>query len=40
MLPKAYRFRILNASNDRTYNLQLYYAKSNADDVERERDSP
>jgi FtsP/CotA-like multicopper oxidase with cupredoxin domain len=27
---KAYRFRILNASNDRTYNLQLYYAKSNA----------
>ena len=26
---KAYRFRILNASNDRTYNLQLYYAKSN-----------
>ena len=28
--PKAYRFRILNASNDRTVNLQLYYAKSNA----------
>ena len=27
---KAYRFRILNASNDRTFNLQLYYAKSNA----------
>ena len=27
---KAYRFRILNASNDRTLNLQLYYAKSNA----------
>ena len=26
---KAYRFRILNASNDRTLNLQLYYAKSN-----------
>ena len=26
---KAYRFRILNASNDRTWNLQLYYAKSN-----------
>jgi FtsP/CotA-like multicopper oxidase with cupredoxin domain len=25
---KAYRFRILNASNDRTLNLQLYYAKS------------
>jgi FtsP/CotA-like multicopper oxidase with cupredoxin domain len=24
--PKAYRFRILNASNDRTLNLQLYYA--------------
>ena len=28
--PKAYRFRILNASNDRTLNLRLYYAKSNA----------
>ncbi len=28
--PKAYRFEILNASNDRTLNLQLYYAKSNA----------
>lgn len=28
--PKAYRFRILNASNDRTYNLQLYLAKSSA----------
>jgi len=28
--PKAYRFQILNASNDRTLNLQLYYAKSNA----------
>ncbi len=27
--PKAYRFRILNASNDRTLNLQLYFAKSN-----------
>jgi FtsP/CotA-like multicopper oxidase with cupredoxin domain len=27
---KAYRFRILNASNDRTLNLQFYYAKSNA----------
>ena len=26
---KAYRFRILNASNDRTLNLQLYFAKSN-----------
>ncbi|HMK44025.1 MAG TPA: hypothetical protein VK445_07805, partial [Dissulfurispiraceae bacterium] len=23
--PKAYRFRILNASNDRAWNLQLYY---------------
>ncbi len=23
---KAYRFRILNAANDRTWNLQLYYA--------------
>src|SRR5450759_619821 len=28
--PKTYRFRILNASNDRSLNLQLYYAKSNA----------
>jgi len=28
---KAYRFRILNASNDRFLNLQLYLAKSNAD---------
>ena len=28
--PKAYRFRILNASDDRTLNLQLYYAKSTA----------
>jgi FtsP/CotA-like multicopper oxidase with cupredoxin domain len=28
---KAYRFRILNASNDRSINLQLYYAKSNGD---------
>jgi FtsP/CotA-like multicopper oxidase with cupredoxin domain len=27
---KAYRFRILNASDERTLNLQLYYAKSNA----------
>jgi FtsP/CotA-like multicopper oxidase with cupredoxin domain len=27
--PKAYRFRILNASNDRFWNLQLYKAKSN-----------
>jgi FtsP/CotA-like multicopper oxidase with cupredoxin domain len=29
--PHAYRFRILNACNDRTLNLQLYYAGSNAD---------
>jgi FtsP/CotA-like multicopper oxidase with cupredoxin domain len=29
---KAYRFRILNASNDRTLNLQLYFAKSNTVD--------
>ena len=28
--PKAYRLRILNASDDRSMNLQLYYAKSNA----------
>ena len=28
--PKAYRFRILNASNDRSLNLQLHYAKANA----------
>ena len=26
---KAYRLRILNASNDRSLNLQLYYAQSN-----------
>ncbi len=26
--PKAYRFRILNASNDRMWNLQMYMAKS------------
>ncbi len=31
--PKAYRFRILNASNDRTWNLQIYYAKSNTPDA-------
>jgi len=29
---KAYRFRILNACNDRMLNLQLYYAKSNTPD--------
>lgn len=29
--PKAYRFRILNASNDRGWNLQLYKAKSNSE---------
>jgi len=28
--PKAYRLRILNAANDRTWNLQLYCAVSNA----------
>src|SRR6185369_1149440 len=27
--PKAYRFRILNACNDRTINLQLYYSDPN-----------
>ncbi|WP_431933315.1 hypothetical protein [Micromonospora sp. RP3T] len=27
--PKAYRFRILNACNDRALNLQLYHAASN-----------
>jgi FtsP/CotA-like multicopper oxidase with cupredoxin domain/fibronectin type 3 domain-containing protein len=27
--PKAYRFRILNAANDRFWNLQLYQAASN-----------
>ncbi len=27
--PQAYRFRILNACNDRTLNLQLYYADNN-----------
>jgi FtsP/CotA-like multicopper oxidase with cupredoxin domain len=30
---KAYRLRILNASNDRTLNLQLYYASSNTPDA-------
>ena len=29
---KAYRFRILNACNDRMLNLQLYFAKSNTPD--------
>lgn len=29
---KAYRFRILNAANERFLNLQLYYAKSNTPD--------
>ena len=29
VLRQAYRFRILNASNDRFFNLQLYCAKSN-----------
>ncbi len=28
--PKAYRFRILNAANDRPLNLQLYYAVDSA----------
>ncbi|MFN8488166.1 MAG: hypothetical protein U0350_11275 [Caldilineaceae bacterium] len=27
--PKAYRFRVLNASNDRSWNLSLYLAASN-----------
>jgi FtsP/CotA-like multicopper oxidase with cupredoxin domain len=26
--PKAYRFRVLNASNDRSLNLQIYFAKA------------
>jgi FtsP/CotA-like multicopper oxidase with cupredoxin domain len=30
---KAYRFRILNACNDRTLNLQIYFAKSNTPDT-------
>ena len=30
---KAYRFQILNASNDRSLNLQLYYASSNTPDA-------
>jgi FtsP/CotA-like multicopper oxidase with cupredoxin domain len=29
---KAYRFRVLNACNDRNLNLQLYFAKSNTPD--------
>ena len=32
--PKAYRFRILNASNDRFWNLQMYKAKSNTATVD------
>ncbi|HEY3317567.1 MAG TPA: fibronectin type III domain-containing protein [Coriobacteriia bacterium] len=31
---KAYRFRILNACNDRMLNLQLYFAKSNTATVD------
>jgi FtsP/CotA-like multicopper oxidase with cupredoxin domain len=31
--PTAYRFRILNASNDRFYNLQLYVADTSLKDV-------
>ncbi|MHB1003485.1 MAG: hypothetical protein ACYC1B_06625 [Thermoleophilia bacterium] len=31
--PKAYRFRVLNAANDRFFNLQLYKAKANAPDA-------
>jgi FtsP/CotA-like multicopper oxidase with cupredoxin domain len=30
---KAYRFRILNACDDRTLNLQIYFAKSNTPDA-------
>ena len=31
--PKAYRFRVLNAANDRMLNLQLYYAQSKSDNT-------
>ena len=31
---KAYRFRILNACNDRTLNLQIYFSKSNISSVD------
>lgn len=31
--PKAYRFRILNAANDRFWNLQLYRARANDPDA-------
>jgi FtsP/CotA-like multicopper oxidase with cupredoxin domain len=31
--PQAYRFRILNASNDRYWNLGIYFAKSNTPDT-------
>ena len=31
--PKAYRFRILSAANDRSFNLQLYYASTAAGTV-------
>lgn len=30
---KAYRFRILNAANDRSFNLQLYYADASGTEV-------
>ncbi|GFO59677.1 hypothetical protein GMST_20020 [Geomonas silvestris] len=31
--PKAYRFRLLNAANDRSFNLQLYYGSTAAGTV-------
>ena len=31
MKPKSYRLRILNAADDRFFNLQLYTAKSQAE---------
>ncbi len=35
--PKAYRFRILNAANDRFFNLQRYVADPNTASTESER---
>ena len=37
MDPKAYRFRILNAANDRFFNLQLYEADATGTEVRAER---
>ena len=38
--PKAYRFRILNAANDRSFNLQWYIADPSTGTTERGRPEP